>query len=463
MTFKSMQYRSWILAVVLLSVGAACLEAAETPAKKSTKPVSFAKQIAPILARRCLACHAARIAKGRIDLENYAAIMRGGADGPTIVPDDADSSTLFAVVQDGSMPDGDDSLSAAEIRLIKTWIDQGAVLEAGIEPRDSLWNIIPRKPQPPPPNSYRVPMPVTALAFSPDGKLLASSGYHEVLLWDAANGRLIRRIANVAERTFAINFHPDGKRIAVASGTPGEIGEAKLFRVADGKLVRHFVTAQGSMFAVRFSPDGKRLATGGSDRVIRVFSTNDGRQLFHMPDHHKAVMDLAWSPDGSRLASASRDKNAKVFDMQTGRQLVTYNKSAESNFAGMIFGVGFAADGKQVASCGNDHKIRIWNVKDAKLVRAIDGHSDSVVRLAISPDNRVFSCGADNSVRIHDLRTGKAIRMFNDHSDCVYSIAIHTTTNRLASGSYDGEVRIRTLDKGSQTVAFVAAPGYKVK
>ena len=425
---------------------------------RAADAVSFARQIAPLFARRCLVCHSARVAKGRVDLENYAAVLRGGADGKTVVPGNAEDSPLYLALQDGSMPQEADPLSAAELALVRAWIDDGAPLDAGIDPEDSLWNISPRQPQPTPPEKYPFPVPISGLAFSPDGKLLASSGYHEVLLWDTRSGRLVRRIAQVAQRTFAIDFSRDGKTLAVASGTPGRAGEAQLFAVSSGALLRSYLTTQGALFVVRFSPDGKRLATAGKDRVIRVCNVADGKLLLRMPDHHKQVLDLAWSPDGALLASAGHDKNAKVFDLHRGQQIATYNKSAESQFTGLIYGITFTPDGKRVVSCGNDNKIRIWQAADAKLVRRIDSHQGTVFRVVATGDGKLFSCSADKTVRVHALESGELLHTFSDHSEWVYSVAVHSDSNLFASGSFDGEIRIRSISEGRLLRAFVGVP-----
>ena len=88
-------------------------------------------------------------------------------------------------------------------------------------------------PQPQPPRTYRTPIPVTALSFSLDGEFLASSGYHEVLLWRVSDGGLVRRIEDLPQRSYGIDFSPDGESFVVASGTPGGVGEVTHFRLQD--------------------------------------------------------------------------------------------------------------------------------------------------------------------------------------------------------------------------------------
>lgn len=439
------------------------------------KFVSFSEKIAPIFARRCLACHNARTAKGRLNLESYASIMKGGESGLEIEKGKANDSTLFTMVEDSSMPKDADPLTKAEIALIRKWIDTGAKLNAGIAPGDQLTSIIPKLPQPAPPKSYRVPIPVTAVAFSPDGKTLASSGYHEVILWDPATGKILRRISNVAERVYDLDFSPDGKSLAVAAGTPGQMGEAKLFNVADGRLLADYFTTSDSVFSVAFSPDGKRLATAGADRGIRVFDVATKKRLVLIEDHADWVMGIAWSPDGKKLASASRDKTSKVFDVTErkfdptavalgtqsanvlkGESLATFNSHGQP-----VFDVAFSPDGKSVVTSGADKQVRIWNPANAKQIRAIGGFGDQVFRIAVTKDGRIASSSADKTARLHTLANGKAVRTFGGHGDWVYSVAINPATKRLATGSYNGEIRIFNTADGKLLKQFIAAPGHK--
>ena len=134
-------------------------------------------------------------------------------------------------------PDEADALPAEEAELIRRWIDLGARLDLEVQADDPLIRIMPRIQQPMPPDRYSAKIPVTSLAVSPDGNRLTSSGYHEVLIWSLADGELSQRIPGIAERVYGIDYHPDGEVIAVASGTPGRVGEVKLFKLSSGEMV----------------------------------------------------------------------------------------------------------------------------------------------------------------------------------------------------------------------------------
>jgi WD40 repeat protein len=385
--------------------------------------------------------------------------MRGGVNGEIVEPEDAESSALYLSVEDGTMPEDDDRLTDEEVAIIKKWIDLGAELDAGVRPDEALASIIPRVPQPQPPETYRVAVPVTAVAFSPDGQLLATAGYHEVILWSAKDGRLVRRLSDVAQQTCGIDFSPEGETVVVASGTPAEVGETSLFRVSDGQRLRTLIRSTGVMYSARYSRNGQWVATAGEDKLVYVFNANDGSRRFRLADHFGTVTDVAWAPEDRWLASVSLDRNVKVFDTKTGLQVANFQKASESNFEGMAYGVDFSPDGSKVVSCGNHRHVRVSRTDDGELVREIGGFDASVMRVRVSQTGTVYSSSANHRMTAHNLEDGSLVRSFEGHRDWVYALAVHEATGRLASGSHDGEVRIWNAATGELLLSFIGSPG----
>ncbi|MCA9060199.1 MAG: hypothetical protein KDA85_16940, partial [Planctomycetaceae bacterium] len=318
--------------------------AARSAAQEALAPlgrfVSFSREVAPILADRCVACHNTRSPGGRLNLDSFSALMKGGESGAAVTAHGTDS-LLLLMVEDGSMPKDADPLKPEEVAVLKRWVAVGAPLDAGTAVGADLFDVMPELPQPSPPESYRVPIPVTATAFSPDGALLASSGYHEILIWKTDDGSLVRRITNVEERVYDLEFSRDGSRLLAAAGTPGQLGEAKLFTVADGQLLKTLVRSRDAVFAVSFSPDDSQIAAAGADRTISVANVNSGEVTTKIEDHADWVMDINWSPDGQKLVSSSRDKTCKVFVAATGQPQTTFNGHTEP-----VYSAAFLADSK---------------------------------------------------------------------------------------------------------------------
>lgn len=434
--------------------GAAPMPAAEA------KPgaVSFRRDIAPLLVEKCQACHGPDKAESSYRVDSFARLKTAGDnEAPPFTagkPDDSELLRLIASAdKDERMPKDGEPLSAEQIAAVRKWIEEGAAFDGGDE-NALLASIVPRLPQPAPPEAYRLPVPVTALAFSPSGNELFAGGYHEITVWNPADGTLLRRVKDVAQRTHAIGFNSDGSLLVAASGTPGRMGEVVLLNPADGALVRALGKSADEVFDAQFSPDGKQLATAGADRTIRIYDVASGNQTRVIENHADWVMAIAWSPDGSKLASASRDKTAKLFEVATGNLLATHPGHGEP-----VYGVAFKADGQQVFSAGRDRKIRAWNIADGGNAGETGGFGEEVYKL-VNRDGSLFAASADRTVRQFRDNDRGAVRQFDGQTDWVYAVAVHTPTKRVASGSYNGQVIVWNLDDGKPVASFVAAPNF---
>ena len=422
--------------------------------------VSFTKDIAPIFVSKCLACHNAEKAKGNYRLHTFDALNKAGSSKEApLVAGKPSESKLFQLItakdEEDRMPQKDEPLSSQQIATIRNWIAQGASFDAA--DRNVALAVLSPPKHVDAPKAYRVPVPVTALAFDPSGEQLAAGGYHEITFWNSQSGELMKRIGNIAERTFDLAFSPDGRWLVSASGTPGKIGETKLFDATNGELAKILATTADAQLCVAFSPDGKKLAAGGADNAIRIWDVESGKLEFTIEQHADWVLALAFSPDGAHLASGSRDKSARLFKAATGELDETYTGHSE-----FVTAVAWA-DAKSVVSVSRTKTAHRWNIKDAKKTAEFSGWEGDVTRL-IAAGTNLFSASLDGRVRQHSFASKQLVRSFDPpHRDAIYSLAVHEATRRLASGSHDGEVRVWNADDGKLSLKFIAAPGYAAK
>src|SRR5262249_42496634 len=156
-------------------------------------------------------------------------------------------------------------------------------------------------------------------------------------------------------------------------------------------------------------------------------------------NHADWVLGVAFSADGKLLLTAGRDKTAKVWDLAAKESVLTFPGHQND-----VFAVAIKPDGKVGYSAGRDNQIRSWNVGgDAKQVGAMTGHGDVMVRLLYHPKQPLLvSASHDKTVRLWNPDTGAAVRTLSGHTDCVFSLAISPDGERIASGTWNGEVKI---------------------
>lgn len=271
------------------------------PTIGSAAEVSFRKQLAPILARRCLGCHSNRKTEGRYALHTFEAFLKTGDSGePLVVPGAPEKSYLFQKLiesdPDLRMPQEDDPLSEMQIDQFRQWIEQGAKFD-GSSRSDRIVSLLPPRVHPDPPETYRVPMPVFSTQFSPDGRFLLTAGYHEILVWDVGSLKLVKRLQGLPQRVHSIRFSPDGSMIAVGGGAPGDYGEIRLIDWANtvGKQtlpvvksragVRTLAVWEDMVIELAFSTDGKFLVAGGADKSVRCYDVSMHEQVWRSKPH----------------------------------------------------------------------------------------------------------------------------------------------------------------------------------
>lgn len=285
----------------------------------------------------------------------------------------------------------------------------------------------------------------TLLAFSPDGSTLALSvtGFRTsateksaVQLWDVGTKRRTAILEGHTGYVSALAFSPDSKVLA----TGATDATTRLWDVAKQRWLATLTGHSSTVFALAFSPDGKTLASGGQDRSVRLWDTNERTALVVLNSHIGFVTALAFSPDGATMASGSTDATLRLWDMRTGLPRTTLDGGNGPSSQTVVSRPEYAysPDGRMLAVGGNSGAVRLHDARTLRTLGKLTGHSGSVSSVRFSPDGRLVAASSHDSpaVILWDTRSHRRLATLKGHSRPVQDVIFSPDGRTLATSSY---------------------------
>ncbi len=277
------------------------------------------------------------------------------------------------------------------------------------------------------------PSGIWAIAFSPNGRMLATGCQHGMIkLWDVRTGENLATFKGHVGCVFTVQFSPDGKWLA--SG--GEDGTSIVWDIQTGKPMtslsghRHFVGA------VAFSPNGQMLATGSRDGSFKLWNLIKKEEVASHIGDGFCIQNIVFNLDGKTLAWTGLEGSVNLWDIRTSNNILTFKLPQQP------LCLEFTSKGKSLAICDIEFTFKQWNVKSETKMTEVKYGEKSFSSAAINPEGNIIAAGAEKGVlTVFDRKSGKGISL-EGHTEDVRALAFSPDGKLLASGSRDGTVRL---------------------
>jgi WD40 repeat protein len=313
----------------------------------------------------------------------------------------------------------------------------------------ALWDIaMPENPREI--GRFRLASPASCLALSPDGAKLAVAGAHGAQIDLYAGDTLTKELSfkGHLDRINAVAFSPDGKQLASAS----EDRTARVWEVTGGAslflLQGHF---PGGLRSLAFSRDSRRLATGGDDNSVRVWAVELRSQVARHDeafdeDSANRVVSLAYTPNGKTIATGT---NGGTIILRNAHTLQEFQRFRAHE--GIVWSLAFSSDGRLLASSTENGEAKLWDADSGRAIAVLRGHTYNLRSLAFSPDDRLLATiGEEGNIRIWDVATRSEKAVLRKTGKRVFSVGFSPDGQILAIGEEDGSISLFDVATGTQ-------------
>jgi WD40 repeat protein len=280
---------------------------------------------------------------------------------------------------------------------------------------------------------------IRQLAFSPDGKLLATVGNEDQTLriWDIETGNCRHVLSGHQGPVLSCAFHPSQAIIVSGSGDR----TLKFWDTNTGDCLQTWAGQNHHIWSIAFSPEGQILATGDGGGVIKLWHLETSECYATLTGHIGLIYSLSMSPDGQRMASSASDATVRVWDLQTGQCERVLQEHTND-----VFDIAFSPDGETLVSGSFDHAVKFWDTHQWQCRRTWRGFSNGFCTAAELPERRLLTGSSDGYIRYWDLKTGTCLRQILAHQGFAWSVAVSPTGQWLATGGEDTLIKLWNLE-----------------
>jgi mono/diheme cytochrome c family protein len=446
-----------------LAIFAAVCGAPPHAAEAKPQPkVSYVDNVRPIFREHCFACHNQNKATNDLALDSYERVLKGGASGEAVKAGSVDDSYLWQLVShqgEPSMPPKQDKLPEAKLQVIKQWILDGALKDAGssaqaaAKPKlDLSMSAGAGRPAGPailPTGLGKQPIvrtahatAVTAMAASPWAPLLAVAGPKQILFYQTDTAALFGVLPFPEGIAYSLKFSRSGSLLLVGGGHAAVMGHVVGYDVRSGRRLFELGDELDAVLAADINENHTRVALGGPQRVVRVYATADGSLVHEIKAHTDWVYAVEYSPDGVLLATADRSGGLHVWEAETAQEYQDLQGHKDA-----VTDLSWRDDSTILASASEDGTIKLWEMNEGKLVKSWKAHEGGVLSVRFAHDGRLVSAGRDRKVEVWGP-DGRKIRGWGPLADLPLKVAFTHDGSRVLAGDWTGQVLVWSVAGG---------------